>query len=79
MRGFYGTTKGLNPLLLGLGLSCLIGISKYTMVESLTELASNKPHLLEDMHSQNSLLPLNKQCRSPKREDREAIKEMSLP
>ena len=60
MRGFDGRTKGLDPLLLGLGLSCLIGLSKDTMVESLTELASNKPHLLEDMHSQNNLLSLNK-------------------
>lgn len=79
MRGFDGTTKGLDPLPLGLDLSCLIGISKDTIVESLIELASNKPHLLEDMLSQNSLLPLNKHCHSPKRIDWATFKESSLP
>ena len=79
MRGFDVTTKGLDPLPLGLDLSCFIGISKDIMVESLTKLASNKPHLLEDMCSQNSLLPLNKHCLSPKREDWATFKEMSLP
>ena len=53
MRGFDGKTKGLDPLILGLGLSCLIGLSKHTMVKSLTKLASNKPHLLEYLCSQN--------------------------
>ena len=51
MRGFDGTTKGLDPLLLGLVLSCLITLSKDTLVESLTELASNKPYLLEYLRS----------------------------
>lgn len=79
MRGFDGTTKGLDPLPLGLRLSCLIWISKDTMVDSLTELTSNKPHLLEDIHSQKILHSLNNPCHSPKRVDRGIFKEIVFP
>ena len=79
MIGFGVIAKGLDLLVLGLGLSCLIRLSVDTIVETLIELASNQPYPLEDLCSQISPFFLEKQCCSPKRRYIETCKEMSLP
>ena len=79
MIGFSGTTRGFDPLFLGLILSFLIKILIDSIVKCMTELAFNHPYRLEDLFSQISPFFFNRECLSLKMGDKETFKEMSPP